>query len=77
MKYLVMADGENNKKIFLVDRRVYKSKWWTTNSDLAMKFYSYEAAKTQAEKLRFKNPTVVNQYKAGSISNEQFYGIIL
>ena len=70
MTYYVITEGRNQLTLFLVDRTKTKKQWWTCDLALAMQFYKESAAKIQANKLRFKNPQVVNSNDAKRIENK-------
>jgi len=44
--------------VFLVDRRRFKKKWWTSKLSEAMRFTSEFAAVTQCSKLKYGKPEV-------------------
>ena len=67
-----MINGKNGINLFLVDRSETKSRWWTADLTNVMIFRRLESAQTQANKLRFKNPQVVDWETAKEIVNNQY-----
>jgi len=59
MTYVVMTNGKKGMFLFLVDRTKIKDRWWSYDWADAMQFHKQDAAKTQARKLRYKEPEVI------------------
>lgn len=73
--FVIITQGRKNMTLFLVNRAKIKDRWWSYDCFDAIKFFNLESAKTQAKKLRFKNPEVIsfNTAKVLSSRNEQLY----
>jgi hypothetical protein len=75
--YYVTTKGRGNVTLFLVDRRIFKDRWWVTDRDSAMAFKKYSAAQAQANKLRYKDPQVMGEHEAKEVSIENLQREIL
>lgn len=74
--HVVACESQESQKItlFLVDRKIYKDRWWSTSLHRAVIFKKKEAAEAQAAKLKLNNPramTYVNALKA-ELENESW-----
>jgi hypothetical protein len=70
MSYIIKTEGRKSMTLFLVDRSRIKSRWWSYDWKDAMKFNKLSAAKIQASKLMYKNPTVISLSTAIILSEE-------
>lgn len=78
MTFTVMTHGQDNMYLFLVDRTKIKNRWWSYDWTDAMQFNKESAAKVQASKLRYKEPTVITIDEAIKLTkmnniNDSFY----
>ena len=70
MTYVVMTHGRKGMFLFLVDRTKTKKAWWSYDWTDAIQFQKQTAAQIQANKLRFKEPTVITVNEAMRLSKE-------
>ena len=73
MSYLITREGRNGEVLFLVDRSLTKTQWWTENIDFAIVFRKYSAAKIQLKKLIYGNPDIIDLESAEKIKNDFIY----
>ena len=70
MGYYITTDGRNGVSLFLIDRSTNKKQWWTTSLYNAIQFTSRLAAEEQCDKLRYKNPRVIDGAEAAELESE-------
>lgn len=57
--FLVSTIGADGKTLFLVDRKICKSKWWSDGISDAMHFNFLSAAQFSCSRLKFNDPKVL------------------
>ncbi|HEC67137.1 hypothetical protein LCGC14_2654350 [marine sediment metagenome] len=70
--YLITTEGKRGKTLFLVDRSITKSQWWTETLAWAMVFKKHSAAQFSLRKLHYRSPSIISYETAKRISHDQF-----
>lgn len=75
MNYYVTTQGRDNITLFLVDRKKTKKHWWTMDLINAMAFRLRSAAEYSANRLKYKNPCVVDYNEAKKMEQDNTWNL--
>ena len=78
-KYVVVTDSREleGTKIFLVDRKKTRRRWWSTKLTNAMQFRKKSAALYQSSRYKHNNPQVITLTEAKIIEDNNVFKEVL
>jgi len=77
MSYIVVKNGRDNIKLFLVNRNVTKKKWWTIHLHDAIQFRKESAAEHSASHLRFGDCFVATYEEAQKLEKDNMHELAM
>jgi hypothetical protein len=70
MSYYVVTKGRNKETLFLVNRNLTKTFWWSSDISVAMVFNKESAAQYSADRLKYRQPEVIDHEEAMNIERK-------